>query len=79
MKMKQEHYQIILDAFSALDREQIQAHKALGLGKDKGRRFVFDLLYMTDLTPFVCDTLYSYLDDDNIYAGARLAAKQLNF
>ena len=79
MKMKQEYYQVIFDAFSALNREHVQSHKALGLGKDKGRRFIFDLLYMANLTPFLCDALYSYLDDDNIYAGARLAAKQLNF
>ena len=79
MKIKQEHYQVIFDAFSALPREQVAAHKALNLGNDKERRFTFDLIYMAKLTPFICDNLYSYINDDHIYTAAKKAAKQLNF
>lgn len=79
MKIKQEHYQVILDAFSALPREQVAAHKALNLGNDKERRFIFDLLYMANLSVFISSALYGYLNDDNIYAASKKAAKQLNF
>ena len=79
MKIKQEHYQVIFDAFSALPREQVAAHKALNLGNDKERRFIFDLLYMAGLSVFISSALYSYLNDDHIYTAARYAAKQLNF
>jgi len=78
MKMKLEHYQIIFDAFSALNREQVQAHKALGLGINKERRFIFDLLYMAQLSAFISNALYSYLNDDHIYTAAKHAAKQLD-
>jgi len=77
MKMKNEHYQVIFDAFSALNREKVQAHKALELGINKKRRFIFDLLYMAQLSAFISSALYSYLNDDNIYTAAKHAAKQL--
>ena len=79
MKIKQEHYQVIFDAFSALNREQVAAHKALNLGINKERRFIFDLLYMANLSAFISIALYEYLSDDNIFAAAKHAAKQLNF
>jgi len=79
MKMKQEHYQVIFDAFSALSHEQVQAHKALALGINKERRFIFDLLYMSQLSTFISSALYSYLNDDHIYTAAKHAANQLDF
>ncbi len=79
MKMKQEHYQVIFDAFSALNREQVQAHKALKLGINIERRYIFDLLYMAQLSTFISSALYSYLNDDHIYTAAKYAAKQLDF
>lgn len=34
--------------------------------KDLQKRFNFDMLYAAGLTNFVCDELYSYLNDDHI-------------
>jgi hypothetical protein len=38
---------------------------------DLQRRFCFDILYSTNLTSWVCNMLYTYLNDDNIYTALK--------
>jgi len=39
--------------------------------KDLQKRFCFDVLYGAGLTSFVCQDLYSYLDDTHIYTALK--------
>ena len=39
--------------------------------QDLQKRFCFDVMYGAGLTPFVCRTLYSYLNDDQLYTALK--------
>mgnify|MGYP003627780074 CR=1 FL=1 len=39
--------------------------------KDVQRRFCFDVMYGAGLSRFVCNNLYSYLNDDHIYTALK--------
>jgi len=82
MKIKKEHFDHlqtsinqVLDKYN--DQGQLVAEYEQGLfprsekTKDLQRRFCFDLLYGAGLTKFVCDELYSYLNDDHIYTALK--------
>ena len=82
MKIKKEHFDHlqtsinqVLDQYN--DQGQLVAEYEQGLfprsekTKDLQRRFCFDLLYGAGLTKFVCDELYSYLNDDHIYTALK--------
>jgi hypothetical protein len=82
MKIKKEHFDHlqtrinqVLDKYN--DQSQLVAEYEQGLfprsekTKDLQRRFCFDLLYGAGLTKFVCDELYSYLNDDHIYTALK--------
>jgi hypothetical protein len=82
MKIKQEHFdhlQTSIDQVLAQynDQGQLVSEYERGLfprsekTKDLQRRFCFDLLFGAGLNKFVCDELYSYLDDDHIYTALK--------
>lgn len=66
MKIKPEDYEHLKSAIALIPRDKALAHKALTLGSDKERRFRWDLLYKARLSPWICDNLYSYLNDSHI-------------
>ena len=79
MKITQEHYNYMLTAISELDRQAVLTHKSLELGKDKTKRFVWDLFKASNLTIFACDNLYAYLNDAHIETALKNIAKELNY
>lgn len=82
MKIKPDHFEHLKKAVS----ETLAIHNANGelvaayergefhnsdKTQDLQKRFCFDVLYGAGLTKFVCDTLYSYLNDEHIYTALR--------
>jgi len=39
--------------------------------KDLQKRFCFDLSYGSGLNRFICDTLYTYINDDHLYTALK--------
>ena len=75
MKIKNEDYLKMSNYLdSAIDHvgvEKVRAHRALGLGKDKGLRFAFDLWALvcrfdSEALKWQCGKLYGYLNDAHI-------------
>ena len=70
MKMKKDHYKFLLNAILPLkDKLIIWKNDVLVTDirvKDINKRLRWDALQATRLNTFVCDTLYSYLNDDHI-------------
>ena len=77
MKMSTEHYNYIKSEITKLPRDQVLAHKELCLGKDQPMRFRWDLLYAAKLSTWICDNLYSYLNDSHIDTALKSIVKEL--
>ena len=74
MKMKLEHYDFMKDAMqrNAEYIPQYRAHIiAEGKAKDVEKRLRWDLVYLSGLSHWICDNLYSYLDDTHIDTALR--------
>lgn len=82
MKIKSEHYEYLdtqiarlLDAHGR--KKVIDAYETGNFlnsdrVQDLQKRFCFDLLYaIPDGSRWVCDNLYSYMNDDNIYTALK--------
>lgn len=82
MKMKPEHYAYMKAEIAKLDRERIASHKtALAADhrvKDLNKRLRWDLSYAAKLTPWICDNLYSYLDDTHVDTALRSIVRELD-
>lgn len=81
MKIAPDHYVVIRDAISALPNEAVAAHK-LSLRDDArvndlGKRFRWDLLHAARLTPWVCSTLYPYMNDSHLDTALRAVVSEL--
>lgn len=71
MKIKPEHYQVMLDAIRPLAPTIKQR-------RDKSEsRLCWDLLHEANLTPFLCDTVYDYANDDHIETALKKIVKEL--
>ena len=46
--------------------------------KDYQKRFCFDLSYAAGLNKFICDELYSYMDDTHLYTALKSVCPVLN-
>ena len=79
MKMNATHYEYLYTAINSLDRDTVLKHKALELGNDKVKRFVWDLCYMIKASNWICDNLYSYLDDSHIETALKSIARECNY
>ena len=79
MKMKHEHYMIMLNAIAALPRDQILAFKANDLGKNKEKFFIWGLFKAAKLHFTATDFLYQYLDDNHIETALKHIAKELDY
>lgn len=79
MKIKPEHYTYMKQAISNVNVEAIKERIALGNApKDYAMRLRFDCLYASGLTAWVCDTLYSYANDNHIDTALKSICKELN-
>ena len=64
MKMQTAHFDHIADKINALDTPALRtAYRDAGLSL---KRYQWDITYQVGLTAYICDTLYSYLNDDHI-------------
>jgi len=77
MKIKPEHYSYIKHAIDALPKDKVAQHKAKELGKDKAKRFRWDLFHAARLSRFASDELYGYLNDDHIDTALKGIVKEL--
>jgi len=81
MKIKPEHFnhikQEIDNTLSLHGQDNLIKEYETGLfsrsdkTKDLQKRFCFDLMFGAGLSKYVCDTLYSYLNDDHIYTALK--------
>lgn len=79
MKMKPEHYFHIRNCFekSAHWIPEIRASIAIeNKAKDHAKRLRWDMLYIAIGSRWICDNLYSYLDDDHIDTALRAIMRQ---
>ena len=82
MKMKPEHFAHMKAEITKLDRSRITDHKAAlaydPRVKDLDKRFRWDLSHAARLTPWICDNLYSYLDDSHVDTALRSIVRELD-
>ena len=75
MKMKPEHLAHIKASVSKLDTEFHRSrYQASGLST---KRYQWDMVRAAELMPWVCNTLYAYLDDQHIQTALNRAIKPL--
>lgn len=75
MKIQPEHFEVLKSAIKIHDTEfHRERYKAAGLSD---RRYQWDVLRHAGCMPFVCDTLYKYLDDSHIESALRKILKPL--
>lgn len=69
MKIQASHYEHLAAAVAPLDTpERRAAYVAAGASST---RYRWDLTYATSLTPWICSTLYPYLNDEHIDTALR--------
>ena len=81
MKMTLEHFHYLQDAMAINARyiPQYRAHiLAEGKAKDVEKRLRWDVLYLSGLSYWICDNLYSYLSDDHIDTALRAIMKKID-
>ena len=75
MKMKPEHFALMKDAMQKHDTDMARdRYVAAGLSTD---RYRWDLLRHVGLQPWLCDTLYTYLDDSHVQTALNKIIKPL--
>ena len=75
MKIRPEHYIVLRDAIRAIPNTQREAILTDVQRSPKRRRW--DLLWASGTLRFVCDTLYSYVNDDHIDTALRAIEKEV--
>jgi len=82
MKIKQEHFEHLQAAINEVlavhnpNGELVDCYESGNFHnadkcKDLQKRFCFDVLYGAGLNKFVCDELYTYMDDTHIYTALK--------
>jgi hypothetical protein len=71
MKMKKEHYEYMREAIQAIETKFPEAKKQYFEAGLSAKRYRWDVLYAAKLSAWVCDNLYSYLDDSHIDTALR--------
>jgi hypothetical protein len=78
--MSLDHYYHIKDAILP-NKDKIKDHRKFiineGKAKDVEKRLRWDLLYYAGLSGWICDNLYSYLDDSHIDTALRYIIKDI--
>lgn len=80
MKMTQQHYATLKGMIAPL-ANKIASHRLFltneGKAKDIEKRLRWDLSYAAKATPWICDNLYSYLNDSHIDTALRSIVVEL--
>jgi hypothetical protein len=80
MKMQLDHFHYLQDAM-AINAQYIPQYRAYiaaeGKAKDVEKRLRWDLLYLSGLSKWICDNLYTYLNDEHIDTALRAIMKKL--
>lgn len=69
-----QHIQTVLDNFVANNRDKCIAHANSGLSE---KRIYWDFANAAGLNKFICDTLYTYCDDNHIDTALKYAYRNL--
>lgn len=81
MKIRQEHYQHMLDAITTIGVDKLRCHRQFivneGKAKDVEKRLRWDASYYAHLTPFIGDQIYSYADDTHVDTALRSIMREL--
>lgn len=80
MKIKAEHFNHIKAALVPMAHDIAAKRRFLvseGKAKDVDKRLRWDMMYDANLTKWVCDNLYSYMDDSHIDTALRSIVKEL--
>lgn len=76
MKIKANHYEHIKQAIIAIEnRPTVNSYRIQGLSD---RRYRWDMLYLANLSKYICDNLYSYMGDEHIDTALRMIFKELD-
>lgn len=85
MKIKPEHYAELkskIASFVDANREAVLAHrkslKSDGRVRDLDMRFRWDVSHAAGVTPWACEALYPYMNDDHIDTALRHVVAELN-
>lgn len=73
MKIKPEHYDTIREAVQTADAEYPSIRASYEAGEISAKRFRWDLLMAARMSPWVCDNIYPYANDDHIDTALRRA------
>jgi hypothetical protein len=78
MKIKPEHYDHMRSAIQEVVKklpDGIEGYRqeliAEGKAKDIEKRLRWDMSYLARLTPFICENIYSYANDDHVDTALR--------
>lgn len=69
MKIKPEHYNYIKQEILKVHSSQLQ--QSYIDNKLNHKRYCFDLLYRAKLSPWLCDNVYKYANDNHIYTAVK--------
>ena len=82
MKITPEHYEHLKNEISQISREQVAAHreylKTHSRVKDLEMRLRWDCLYLRRLSPWLCENVYKYANDDHIDTALRRIMSELD-
>ncbi len=81
MKIKPEHYNVILNVMKEFTLEKVIAHKeylqSLGTVKNLAMRLRWDLLNARVKASWICDNIYPYANDDHLDTAVKSAFKEV--
>lgn len=81
MKIKPEHYTHMLEALRTVLTQPgaptAAQYAANSIGTDPAKRHRWDAARAAGLIPYICDTLYTYANDDHIDTALKHAVKEL--
>lgn len=82
MKMTQTHFDHMKSTIALIwTQEKHDAHRQFivseGKSKDVEKRLRWDWTYYAKLSPWICDNLYTYLDDTHINTALKRAISEL--
>lgn len=78
MRILPDHYAHMLAACRATIEASAPAAIAAFIADKSPKRIRWDLSYAAGLTPYFCDTVYTYADDTHIDTALRAIARELN-
>lgn len=82
MKMKPDHYNHMKSAIASIDTAKVASHKEAlthdARVKDLEKRFRWDLCHAAIPSSWICDNLYSYLDDSHVDTALRSIIRELD-